>query len=303
MSVAFGQRLARAVAARESNVVLGLDPAPARLWPDSHGAAGAGTAGQRLARAVLAHCRLLIDAVAPAVVAVKPQVACFERLGVPGRGVLGAVCEHARERGLLVIADAKRGDIDVSARAYAEAFLGVADTPWGPLDGLGADALTASPYMGADTLTSLLAVARPRERGIFVLVRTSNPGAADLQDLVCGPDGEPVWVRVARMVAALGLPGDAGALTDVGAVVGATEPGHLVRLRELMPCTPLLLPGVGTQGGRVEDLAAAWAPGRAGGLITASRSLVHAHETAGGPPDAAARAEAERLRAAAWALG
>ena len=300
MSAPFGERLARAVGARETNVVLGLDPDPRRLWPDGLGAAGDGPAEERLARAVLAHCRLVVDAVAPAVVAVKPQVACFERLGAQGRTVLGAVCDHARARGLLVLADAKRGDIDVSARAYAEAFLGATDTPWGPVAGLGADALTANPYMGADTLAPLLEVARPHGRGLFVLVRTSNPGAADVEDLPTAPGGEPVWERVAGLVAALADP--AHALSDVGAVVGSTAPEHLARLRVLMPRTPFLLPGVGAQGGQVEALAPAWIPGPAGGLVTASRSIVRAHEAQGGAPAVAARAEAERLRAAAWAL-
>ncbi len=307
MSDPFGERLARAVDARQSNVVLGLDPDPQRLWPDSHRAAGEGPPEQQLARAVLAHCHLVVDAVAPAVVALKPQVACFERLGAQGRTVLGAVCDHARGRGLLIIADAKRGDIDVSARAYAEAFLGETATPFGPVAGLGADALTANPYMGAETLTALLEVARPHGRGLFVLVRTSNPGAADVEDLPTEPEGEPVWARVARMVDGLfdrahGRSHSAQALSDVGAVVGATAPEHLARLRELMPRTPFLLPGVGAQGGSVEALSPAWAPGPAGGLVTASRSLVRAHESGGGEPATAARAEAERLRATAWAL-
>ena len=118
-------------------------------------------------------------------------------------------------------ADAKRGDIDVTARAYAEAFLGETATPFGPVAGLGADALTVNPYMGADTLAPLLEVARPRGRGLFVLVRTSNPGAGDVEDLPTSPDGEPVWARVARMVDGLGDP--AHPLGDVGAVVGATR--------------------------------------------------------------------------------
>ncbi len=300
MSAPFGQRLARAVGERQSNVVLGLDPDPQRLWPEAERAAGDGPPEQQLARAVLTHCQLVIDAVAPAVVALKPQVACFERLGAPGRTVLGAVCDHARARGLLIVADAKRGDIDVTARAYAEAFLGETATPFGPVIGLGADALTVNPYMGSDTLAPLLEVARPHGRGLFVLVRTSNPGAADVEDLPTSPGGEPVWARVARMVHGLSEP--AQALGDVGAVVGATAPEHLERLRELMPRTPFLLPGVGAQGGSVEALAPAWAPGPAGGLVTASRSLARAHEAAHGAPASAARAEAERLRERAWAL-
>jgi orotidine-5'-phosphate decarboxylase len=152
--------------------------------------------------------------------------------------------------------------------------------------------------MGLDTLN---AIAPPEGHGLFVLVRTSNPGAADVEDLPTDT-GERVWERVARMVAGLGTPGPASGLKDVGAVVGATEPQHLARARELMPHTPFLLPGIGAQGGRVEDLAPAFAAGRAGGLVTASRAIVRAHEQHGGDPADAARREAERLRALAWTL-
>jgi orotidine-5'-phosphate decarboxylase len=136
---------------------------------------------------------------------------------------------------------------------------------------------------------------------MFVLVRTSNPGAADVEDLLVD-GGERVWERVARMVDGLGARGPASGLHDVGAVVGTTAPEHLARARELMPRTPFLLPGIGAQGGRVEDLAPAFAPGRAAGLVSASRSIVGAHEQHGGEPGDAARREAERLRALAWSL-
>jgi orotidine-5'-phosphate decarboxylase len=152
--------------------------------------------------------------------------------------------------------------------------------------------------MGLDTLRAL----RSPGAGMFVLVRTSNPGAADVEDLVT-EGGERIWERVARLVGALGEPGPRSGLHDVGAVVGATAPEHVARLRELMPRTPFLLPGIGAQGGRVEDLGPAFAPGRAGGLITAARSIVGAHEQHGGAPGDAARREAERLRALAWSLG
>jgi orotidine-5'-phosphate decarboxylase len=151
--------------------------------------------------------------------------------------------------------------------------------------------------MGLDTLEAL----RAPPAGVFVLVRTSNPGATDVEDLATDT-GERVWERVARMVDGLGAPGATSALHDVGAVVGATAPDHLARAREVMPRTPFLLPGVGAQGGRVEDLAPAFVPGRAAGLVTASRSIVAAHEQHGGEPADAARREAERLRALAWSL-
>jgi orotidine-5'-phosphate decarboxylase len=310
----FADRLAALVDRRESQVVLGLDPDPMRLWPGAAQAARsasgpsgvsgpAADAAHRAGLAVAAHCRAVVGAAGPACVAVKLQVACFERLGAPGWAALVEVIAHAREAGLLVLADAKRGDIDVSAAAYGQALVGTTPTPFGPVDGLGADAFTASPYLGRDTVEVLAGAARTAGAGVFVLVRTSNPGAADLQDAPLA-DGGPAWARVARMVAELGEGAGASrsGLSDVGAVVSATAPEHLGGARELMPRAVFLLPGIGAQGGRVEDLAPAFAPGRAGGLVTASRSIVAAHERSGGDPATAARAEAERLRTAAWAL-
>jgi orotidine-5'-phosphate decarboxylase len=307
---AFATRLVHAVAARESQVVLGLDPDPARLWPAAVAdPPRAGSPAERAAAVVTAHCHAVIDAAGPACVAVKPQLACFERLGAPGWSALQAVVDHARRAGLLVLADGKRGDIAVSAEAYGQALVGATPTPFGDVPGLGADAFTVSPYLGVDTLKVFVAAARGAGAGVFVLVRTSNPGAADIEDLALA-DGGPLWARVAEIVDGLGAESaeaagtnGPGALHDVGAVVGATAPEHIARLRELMPRSIFLLPGIGAQGGRVEDLAPAFAPGPAAGLVTASRSIVAAHETAGGSPATAARAEAERLRAAAWSLG
>ncbi|MFM9023203.1 MAG: orotidine-5'-phosphate decarboxylase [Solirubrobacterales bacterium] len=294
----FGALVARRVEERRSQIVLGLDPDPGRLWPQSAAAAGGGTGAQAAATAVAHHCRALIEAAGEACVAVKPQLACFERLGAAGRKALGETCRAAREAGLLVIADGKRGDIDVSAAAYAAALFSGFDTPFGRVDGLGADAATVNPYMGIDTLETFAEVAAGSGAGIFVLVRTSNPGAADFEDLPTG-DGA-VWERVAAAVSALG--GDGPGLSAVGAVLGATEPEHLARARELMPSAIFLLPGVGAQGGSVEALAPAFAPGPAGGLVTASRSIANAGEASGSDPAQAAREEAERLRDLAWSL-
>jgi orotidine-5'-phosphate decarboxylase len=302
----FGDRIASGVAARSSQLVLGIDPDPAKLWPDAivateHSGAGADPAS-RAARAVAAHCKLAIEATEEHCVAVKLQVACFERLGGPGWEALREVADHARERGLLVIADAKRGDVEVSAAAYGQGFFGQTPTAYGPVAGLGADALTASPLLGIDSLAPLVSAARDRSGGLFVLVRTSNPGAADVQELALA-DGGSVSERLAAIVAGIGAPGiGASGLSDIGAVVGATAPERLEALRELMPNAVFLLPGVGAQGGRIEDLAAAFAPGPAGGLIAVSRGIVGAHERTGGDPANAAAREAARLRELAWRL-
>jgi orotidine-5'-phosphate decarboxylase len=283
--------------------VLGLDPDPSRLWPGCEARPeddlqSLGTA----ATAVQAHCRALIEATAEACVAVKLQLARFEVLGAAGWTVLGALAAHARSVGLLVIADGKRGDIDVTARAYASALIGGLETPFGTIEGLGADLVTVNPLMGRDAIEPFVTAARAAGAGVLALVRTSNAGAADVEDLRLEGGGR-VWERLAAMVDELGGDGigEAG-LSDVGAVVGATAPGHLERARELMASATFLLPGVGAQGGRVEELAAAFAPGPAGGLVSASRSIAEAHLAHGGEPAMAARAEAERLRAAAWGL-
>ncbi len=305
-ALAFGDLLAARVAARESQIVLGLDPDPAALWPGCEPAAADAPAARapaaRAAGAVLAHCRALIDAAGPACVAVKPQLARFEVLGAPGWEALAATVRYAHENGLLAIADAKRGDIDVTADAYGRSLFGSTDTPWGRVPGLGVELATVNPLMGSDALAPFVAAAREAGGGVLVLVRTSNPGAADVQDAELAAGG-PVWERLARLVDSLGRErGASGVLADVGAVMGATEPAHLMRARELMPRAMFLLPGVGAQGGRVEELAPAFAPGRAGGLIAASRSIAEAHIRGGGDPAGAARAEAERLRALAWSL-
>jgi orotidine-5'-phosphate decarboxylase len=302
----FGDRLQERVQARESQLVLGLDPDPARLWPDAIRRPDSERADAppavRAARAVAAHCALAIEATGEQCVAVKLQVACFERLGAPGWGALVETAALARERGLLVIADAKRGDIDVTAAAYAEAYFGETRTPYGPVAGLGVDALTVNPLLGADSLAPLVGLARDHDGGLFVLVRTSNPGAADVQGMSLASGGT-VSERLAALVgeAGAGGVGDAG-LSDVGAVVGATAPEWVETLREQLPHAIFLLPGVGAQGGTVAALAPAFDPGPAGGLIAASRAIVFAHERSGGEPAVAAREEAARLRELAWKL-
>ncbi len=176
-------------------------------------------------------------------------------------------------------------------------MVGSTPTPFGEIAGLGADAFTANPLLGCDALSPMVDAAREAGAGVFVLVRTSNPGAADVQDLqTVDAAGQiaPLWERLAVRVDRLGR--------GIGAVVGATAPEHLERMRALMPHAVFLLPGVGAQGARVADLAPAFAPGPAAGLVTVSRAIAAAHERHGGQPAQAARAEAERLRAAVAAV-
>ena len=291
--------------------MLGLDPDPARLWP---AAVGAGTGGapppgappeeaRALAAAAVArHCRLAIEAAGNECVAVKLQMACFERLGAPGWDALEDAVAAAREHGLLVIADGKRGDVPVTAAAYAQALVGFTETPFGPVPGLGADAVTANPLLGRDALEPLVQGALETGAGVFVLVRTSNAGGADLQDRALGD--APLYEALARLTAEAGQGSvsEQAGLASVGAVTGATRPDLLARLRELMPHAVFLLPGVGAQGGTVADLAPAWSSHPAGGLVTASRSIVNAYADSGQEPATAARAAAEELRASAWAL-
>jgi orotidine-5'-phosphate decarboxylase len=293
----FGDRLAEVVGRRESQLLLGLDPDPMRLLPEAreHVDEEAERAGA-VAGAVWMHCLALVNAVAPACVGVKLQLACFERLGLAGWSVLGATVKAAQNAGLLVVADGKRGDVPHTAEAYAQALMGTTETPWGPVAGLGADAVTANPLLGRDSLEPLVGTARATGGGVFVLVRTSNPGAGALQD-----EGKPpLRERLAALVSDLGrnAVGDSG-LSDVGAVVAATQPELMEDLRARMPHAVFLLPGIGAQGGRAEDAAPAFGGRRAAALVTASRSIADAALEAGSA--AAARPVAERLREAAWA--
>ena len=291
----FSDRLADAVERKRSQLVVGLDPRleliPVEVRGDAH------LARPQAAEAVARFCCGLVDAVAPHVVAVKPQLAFFEALGSDGIRALEEACAYARAAGLLVIADAKRGDIGSTARAYATAFLDAADGR-DPL----ADAVTVNPYLGRDSVEPFLLAARRQGSGMFCLVKTSNAGSADVQEAVL-TDGRPVWQHVAALVSewAEEAVGERG-LSNVGAVVGATYPRAVGEARRLLPQSVLLLPGVGAQGATAADVARAFTSGPASALVTASRSVIYAHRVAGGDWRAAAGAEAARLRREVWAV-
>jgi orotidine-5'-phosphate decarboxylase len=288
VTVAFVDRLAEAVARKRSQLVVGLDPRVELLPVELR--------GEGDAEACSRFCRGIVDAVAPYAVAVKPQSAFFEALGADGMRAFEEVCDYARTAGLIVVADAKRGDIGSTARAYAAAFL----EPRGGLPPL-ADALTVNSYLGRDALEPFFQACRLHGAGIFCLVKTSNAGSADVQDLTLS-DGRPLWQQVAALVREWGeeLVGESG-LSAVGAVVGATHPRAIGEARRLMPQSVLLLPGVGAQGATPADVARAFTSGPASALVAASRSVLYASRETGGDWRAAAGAEAARTAREVWA--
>jgi orotidine-5'-phosphate decarboxylase len=290
----FADRLAEAVTRKESQLVVGLDPRLDLLPMELRGEAVLGRAAA--ASAIARFCKGIVDAVGPYVVGVKPQSAFFEALGADGFRALEEVCDYARAAGLLVLVDAKRGDIGSTSRAYAEAFLEPRDDG-PPL----ADALTASPYLGFDSVEPFLAACRRHGAGVFFLVRTSNAGAADVQDLALS-DGRPLWNHVAELVREWGesLVGENG-MSSVGAVVGATHPRAVSEARRLLPNTPILLPGVCAQGATPADVARAFTAGPASALVTASRSVIYAYRDSEADWRAAAGAEAQQLSTQVWA--
>ncbi|HYT92475.1 MAG TPA: orotidine-5'-phosphate decarboxylase [Gemmataceae bacterium] len=268
----FADRLADAVRRRGNAVCVGLDPRWDLLPVDVRRRHADGTLADA-ARAYEEFCLRVLDVVAPLVPIVKPQSAFFEACGPAGLAALQHVLRRARQCGLLTILDGKRNDIAATAEAYADAAfdgvsLGSKRRPvWD------ADALTVNPYLGRDAVEPFLRSARRDGRGVFVLVRTSNPGAGQFQDLVC--DGRPLFHHVAEAVGAwAGENRGRCGLGDVGAVVGATHPEELAAVRRLLPNVVFLVPGYGAQGGTAADVAAAFLPDGLGAVVNNSRGII-----------------------------
>jgi orotidine-5'-phosphate decarboxylase len=285
----FSDRLADAVERKRTQLVVGLDPVHEQLPVELR--------AESAPDAFVRFCCGVVDAVAPYAVAVKPQSAFFEALGANGVRAFEEVCAYARAAELLVIADAKRGDIGSTARAYAAAFV----EPRGDGPPL-ADAVTVNPYLGRDGVEPFLAACRREGAGVFCVVKTSSPGGAEVQDATLS-DGRPVWQHVAGLVREWGedLVGERG-LSAVGAVVGATFPREVAEARRLLPQTVLLLPGIGAQGGTAADVARAFTSGPASALVSASRSVIYAYRAGDGDWRTAAGAEAARLSREVWAV-
>jgi orotidine-5'-phosphate decarboxylase len=252
----FADRLAEAVRAK-GPLCVGLDP----RWESLPKAIRESCSFPSIALEVF--CRRVLELVAPFAGVVKPQAAFFEWFGGEGMSHMKEVLDYAKQLGFLTILDAKRGDIASTAEAYAHAAFG---PTWD------ADALTINPYLGRDAVEPFLRIAKQAERGTFVLVRTSNPGAGLFQNLVC--DGKPLYRHVADEVVKWNAStiGTCG-LGDVGAVVGATHPRELVELRAAMPDVWLLVPGYGAQGGTAADVKAAYRADGLGAIVNSSRGV------------------------------
>ena len=252
----YADRLAERIK-RTSQACVGLDPMMKEL-PEGI---------EKNPEGVKKFCTGIIDAVADIACAVKPQMAYFEVMRAEGMKVFFEVCDYAQKKGLIVIADGKRNDIGSTCEAYADAYLG---------EGSPIDALTVSPYLGSDGINPFMKRAMDNGKGIYVLVKTSNPSSGEIQDLPTGD--EAVHEYLAQLVeswAAAGL-GEASNLSCMGAVVGATYPEELSYLRTLMPHVPFLIPGYGAQGGTAADCRTGFLKDGTGAVVNAARSIIYA---------------------------
>jgi orotidine-5'-phosphate decarboxylase len=293
----FSDRLAASIVERRSVVCVGLDPALERMPPalvEKYRPAAKAGEEEAVAACFAEFCAGVIEAVAGTAACVKPQAAFFEQYGAAGWRALTETVACARAHGLPVILDVKRGDIASTGAAYRRAAFGGAPGLVAPVAGVGADAVTVSPYLGDDALTPFVD-ACAEGRGVFVLVRTSTPGAGIFQGLEI--DGRPLYLHVADAVARLGAEHVGGhGYSDVGAVVGATAPAALRGVRAVLPHAFLLVPGVGAQGGATDALAELKV-GDAGGLVvSASRSIIYAWQKGEADYRRAAADAAEALR-------
>lgn len=285
MAENFADRLAAAIRQKDSRVCVGLDPRLdllPRLGVE-----------EPLAR-VEEFCSAICEATAPYAACVKPQSAYFEALAPDGLACLWRVIRYARSLGLLVILDAKRNDIGSTAEAYTQASLGLHEGQAEPL----ADAVTVNAYLGSDGVQPFVDAAARYGTGLYVLVKTSNPGSGELQDLTL-ESGLTVYQHMADLVAYWGreVVGESG-YSSVGAVVGATYPEQLSELRRRVPTVPFLVPGYGHQGGTAADVVRGLDKQGFGAVVNSSRGLIYAYKDSGLPFAEAAAQATQEMQAA-----
>ncbi|HMF15690.1 MAG TPA: orotidine-5'-phosphate decarboxylase [Gemmataceae bacterium] len=268
----FADRVTAAIKEKRTPLCVGLDPRWEQLPDEIRSRHGGGTLAS-MARSFEELCVRILDVVAPLVAVVKPQSAFFEACGPAGLVALQRILHRARRLGLITILDSKRNDIASTAEAYADAAFAGTLMEGSRRPVWEADALTVNPYLGRDAVEPFLISARRQQCGVFVLVRTSNPGAGQFQDLKC--EGRPLYEHVGNAVAAWSNEnrGNCG-MGDVGAVCGATHPKELERLRSLLPNVLFLIPGYGAQGGSAGDTAPGFRPDGSGAIVNSSRGII-----------------------------
>lgn len=282
---------------KKNPTVAGLDPKldyiPETILKSSFEKYGETFSGA--ADAIFNFNKELIDALCDVVPAVKPQSAYYEMYGIEGIKCLKKTIDYAKEKGLYVILDAKRGDIGATSEAYANAYLGKTRLSENAEAAFDADSLTVNPYLGTDGVKPFVDRAAENDKSIFVLVKTSNQSSGELQDLVC--DGKPIYEHMANLVRSWskGSIGRHG-YSNIGVVVGATYPEQAEKIREIIPHTYFLVPGYGAQGGKAKDIAKSFGSDGLGAIVNASRSIMCAYKKDGGSVGEAARKEAIRMR-------
>lgn len=293
-------RLIKKIIETGNPTVVGLDPkleyVPAYLREEAFNDKGRDLKGA--AAALLRFNKAIIDAVCDIVPAVKPQAAYYEMYGWQGVKALHKTIEYAQKKGMFVIVDGKRNDIGATMEAYTNAYLGSADVDGTAFEGFGADALTVNGYLGTDGIAPLTAACRKNDKGIFVLVKTSNKSSGELQDRVLD-DGKTIYETMGDMCEKWGADtvGEYG-YSAVGAVVGATYPEQLAEMREKLPHTFFLVPGYGAQGGGAEGVAKAFDEKGLGAIVNSSRAVMCAYQKEEGcdPHDFAGAARRECIR-------
>ncbi|MEK9132206.1 MAG: orotidine-5'-phosphate decarboxylase [Patescibacteria group bacterium] len=276
----FSDRLIAAIKAKGSPICVGLDPQLAHIPEFIKGPFEAKKAKSfdAASEAIVEFNKGIIDAVHDLVPVVKPQFAFYVQYGFAGVWAFEETCKYAQEKGLLVIADAKCNDIGSTAEAYSSAFLGETELFGEKVSPMGCDAVTVNPYLGYDGIKPFLTACKDKGKGIFVLVKTSNPSSGDLQDRDL-KDGMKNYELIAHFLESWGADeiGENG-YSSVGAVVGATYPAELQKLRRLMPHTFFLVPGFGAQGGTGSTVKAAFNKDGYGAIINSSRGIIFAWE-------------------------
>lgn len=230
-------------------------------------------------QAIIEYNKALIDEIYDIIPAIKPQIAFYEMYGIPGMQAFKVTCEYAKQKGMFVIADIKRGDIGSTAQGYSNAYLGKTKIEENEQSLYDIDFVTVNPYMGTDCVKPFIDDCKKYNKGLFILVKTSNPSSGELQDVKL-ENGEEVYTRVAKYVEKWGeeLRGEYN-YSSISAVVGATYPEQLKQLRQIAPHTYFLIPGYGAQGGKAEDIALGFDENGLGGIVNASRSLMCAYKS------------------------